>query len=126
MSKKIKARNNKKNKKGKQLPSMVEGVTRRRVEGPHELPEGTKTFTTLTEDDIIILNAFLQVYYKKHPEWNNEERYFLLDNSKIGEGDRIVLQYPGTGQYQYFCYTYENLIEYMFFCLEKNGWGEQK
>ncbi len=124
-SKKIRARNNKANKKGKQLPSMVKGVVRSRVEGPSELPEGTKTFTTLTEDDIILLIALVETFFKNKPVFHDtDESYFQLDNSIIGEGDRIVMERPDTGQH--YCYTFENLLQWLRFIIEKNGCREQK
>jgi hypothetical protein len=112
-SKKMRAKNNKKNKdktkKGRTSATRLEIQ-----KGPIELPEGTRTFTTLTEEDMLFMIHLINHHITKAGvKWYPEENYFQLGSIRVKEGDQIVLQGGAGG---YFCYTYDNLGQYINKC----------
>ena len=110
-SKKMRAKNNK-NKTKKEITQRYDRKT-----GP-ELPEGTRTYTTLTEEDLEFMNHLINHYFEKGPGWCAEDHYFQLGSVRVKEGDCIVLQGAAGG---YFCYTYDNLGQYINKCHDMNG-----
>tara|TARA_R110002167_G_scaffold277382_1_gene483292 strand:+ start:116 stop:511 length:396 start_codon:yes stop_codon:yes gene_type:complete len=108
MSKKTRARNNK-TKKDKTKKGMTESH-----KGPVELPEGTRTYTTLTEDDMLFMIHLINHHITKAGvKWYPEYHYFQLGSIRVKEGDQIVLQ-GASGSY--FCFTYHNLGQYINKC----------
>ena len=110
-SKKMRAKNNKKNKE-------VKKDHKRYPRGEVELPEGTRTYTTLTEEDLEFMNHLINHYFEKGPGWCAEYHYFQLGSVRLKEDDIIVLQGACGG---HFCYTYDNLGQYINKCHDMGG-----